>query len=251
MALFDSTGKRMAHRSTLLLSADPGDAFMDAVHVYDPDVRHWHGRLVFNNGVLLIGPVAVTPKIEKQAGLPAGAAVAWYAGAAMQTREDPRPIETKKADGDCLVRGLAVRLGGTTHPAQLQPKRQLMASVYSEQGLEPEQVVEVLRPFGGNLRVEKQKEDTYEISGQDIYFLTSYWSPRRFTALTEPAALGKLRNGQLHHWDLVTGVEASRAARELSLTVGQAALALAGQVDGVVTDVLGFRVSSPEDMLLR
>jgi hypothetical protein len=251
MALFDRTGSRMSGRTTLLLSADPGDALLEAARLYDPELRGWHGRLVFHNGVLLFGPVAVTPKIEQQAGLPSGMAVAWYTDTSTGPSSEMRSKEMKVADGDCLVRGLAVRLGGTTHPAPLQPERQLMASVYSEQGLAPEQVVEVLRPFGGDLKVEKQKEDTYEISGKDIYFLTAYRSPRRFMEQLAPAALGKLRSGQLHHWDLVTGVEASHAAQELCLRVGQAALALAAQVGGVVTDMLGFRVSKPEDMLLR
>jgi len=241
----------MSGSTTLLLSADPGNSLLDAARLYDPDVRSWHGRLVFHNGVLLFGPVTVTPKSEQQAGLPAGAAVAWYTRVAMQTRRDERPAEAKLADGDRLVRGLALRLGGTTRPESLQPQLQLMASVYSEQGLEPDQVVSVLRPFGGDLRIEDQEKDTYNVSGKEIYFFTAYWSPQRFLAMFEPAALGKLRSRRPHHWDLVTGVKASQAASELCLCVGEAALALASRVDGIVTDVLGFRVTKPGDMLLR
>jgi hypothetical protein len=251
MGLFSRTASRMSGSTTLLLPADPGDALLDAARLYDPDVRHWHDRLVFHNGVLLFGPVTVTPRIEQQAGLPAGTAVAWYARAAMPTSRDSRRADAKLADGDRLARGLAVRLGCATRPGSLQPQLQLMASVYSEQALEPAQVVDVLRPFGGDLRIENQEKDTYNVSGKDIHFFTTYWSPQRFLAMFEPAALGKLRSGRPHHWDLVTGVKASHAARELCLRVGEAALALASQVDGLVTDVLGFRVSKPEDMLLR
>jgi hypothetical protein len=251
MGLFHQTGNRMFGRTTLLLSADPGDTLLDAVRLYDPEFRRWPDRLIFHNRVLLYGPVTMTPKIERQAVLPAGAAVAWYTGAAGgDKREDPRPREAKLADGDCLVRGLAVRLSGTTHPAALQPKLQLMASVYSEQDLRPRQVVEVLRPLGGDLRLEDLENDTYNIGGDGIYFFTSYRAPERFLRMFAPAALGKLRSGRLHHWDIMTGVQASQAARELCLRIGEAALALAGQVDGVVTDVLGFRVTSAEDLLL-
>jgi hypothetical protein len=251
MALFNRTASTMVGRTTLLLPTDPGEALLDAVRLYDTDVRRWHGRLVFSNGVLLHGPVAVTPKVEQQAGLPPGMAVAWWAGTAVQNIEDRRPVEAKLADGECLVRGLAVRLSGITHPAHLQPKLALLASVYSEQGLAPEQVAGVLQPFAGNLEVEDKNENGYNLSGKDIYFYTVYTQPRLFAGNMEPAALGKLRSAKLHQWMLLTGVEAAHAPRELCLKVGAAALALASQVGGVVTDVLGFRVSHPEDMLLR
>lgn len=251
MGLFSRTAGAMVGHTTLLLTADLGDALLEAARLYDPEVRRWHGRLIFSNGVLLHGPVAITPKVEQQAGLPPGMAVAWWAGTAVQNVRERRPVEAKLADGDCLVRGLAVRVGGVTHPAHLQPKLALLASVYSEQGLAPERVADVLRPFAGDLEVEDKNENGYNLSGKHIYFYTVYTSPRLFVESVESAALGKLRSGKLHHWDLLTAVEATHAARELCLKVGEAALALAGQVGGVVVDVLGFRVNNPEDMLLR
>jgi hypothetical protein len=60
MGLFDRSASKLSGRTTLLLTADPGDALLDAARLYDPEVRRWHGRLVFRNGVLLFGPVAVT-----------------------------------------------------------------------------------------------------------------------------------------------------------------------------------------------
>ena len=38
-------------------------------------LRHWRGRLVFSNGVLLFGPVTVTAELTREAGLPAGVRV--------------------------------------------------------------------------------------------------------------------------------------------------------------------------------
>jgi hypothetical protein len=55
----------------------------------------------------------------------------------------------------------------------------------------------------------------------------------------------------MHHWYLIPVVQASQATREQCLLLGQAALALAGPVGGVVTDMLGFGVRQPEDMLLH
>jgi hypothetical protein len=253
MAFFGRTAGKMSGQTTLLLPADPGDKLFDAARLYDPEMSHWHDRLVFYNGVLLFGPVRVTPKIEQQAGLPAGMAVAWYTGAAGGPSSEGRSHEDKLADGERLVRGLAVRLGGTTHPAPLQPRLSLRASVYSEQGLTPEQVVEVLQPLGGGPRVEERDELTYAIR-KGTHFDVAYLSPQAFVGTTAPAALGKLRSGRRHHlhnWELLTAVQASRADRELCLTIGEAALALAGRVDGVVLDQLGFRVNTAEDMLLR
>ncbi len=64
MPLFDRSGRaagKLAAGPALLLAADPGDALIETARLYDPQLRAWHGRLVFGNGVLLFGPVTVTP----------------------------------------------------------------------------------------------------------------------------------------------------------------------------------------------
>ena len=92
----------------------------------------------------------------------------------------------------------------------------LAASVYSERPLDPDEVVRVLRPYAGSdVGVEDAKEDTYAISGQHAVFYTAYWSPRLYTATLEPPALGAMRKGPLHHWDLNTGIHSGAARPEL------------------------------------
>ena len=250
MSLFDRSASKLSGQTTLLLTADPGNALIDAARQYDPEVRHWHGRLVFRNGVLLFGPVALTPKVEQQAGLPAGFTVAWYTGAAIQRHGQERTHTAKHDDGDRLVRGLA-GLGGTTHPASLQPELALLASVYSEQGLSVEQVIEALRPYGGELRTEDEKPDSYGLTGKEAPFYVGYFGPRLYLEREAPAAVGAMRSTPLHHWDINTGIRASKAASELTLKVGEAALALAGRAGGVALDMLGFRISSTQDLLPR
>ena len=49
MKLFDHSADRLADRTALLLTADPGDGLLDAARRYDPQVRRWAGRLVFSN----------------------------------------------------------------------------------------------------------------------------------------------------------------------------------------------------------
>jgi hypothetical protein len=251
MSLFDRSASKLSGKTTLLLTADPGNALLDAARLYDAEVRHWHGRLVFRNGVLLFGPVTLTPKIEQQAGLPAGFALAWYTGAAIQRHSEERTHMAKQEDGDRLVRGLADRLGGTTYPAHLQPELALLASVYSEQGLSAEQVIEALQPYGGELRAEDEKPDSYGMTGQDAPFYVAYFGPRLYLEREAPPAVGAMRSTPLHHWDINTGVRASKAASELSLKVGEAALALASRSGGVALDMLGFRISSAQELLPR
>jgi hypothetical protein len=251
MGLFDRSASKLSSRTTLLLTADPGPALLDAARLYDPEVREWHGRLVFRNGVLLFGPVAVTPKLEQQAGLPAGMAVAWYTGSAIQPTKEERSHTAKVDDGDRLVTGLAERLGGTVQYAGPDPSPALLASVYSQQALAVEQVIEVLRPYGGDLKAEDEDEYSYGLTGKSAPFYVAYWSPRIYQERSAPPAVGAIRPGPLHHWDLNTGVHAKRAARKLSLTVGEAALALARQSGGVALDMLEFPLNDPEDLLPR
>jgi hypothetical protein len=245
------TAGRLSSRTKLLLAADPGPALLDAARQYDPAVREWHGRLVFRNGVLLFGPVQITPKLEQEAGLPAGTAVAWYTGSALQPTKEERPHDSKVDDGDNLVRGLAERLGATVRYAGPDPTPALLASVYSQPGLAVERVIEVLRPYGGDLKAEDSDEISYGLTGKSAPFYVGYFGPRIYTERDAPPALGSIRPGPLHHWDINTGVNAKRAAHKLCLTVGEAALALARESGGVALDMLGFPLTRPEDLLPR
>lgn len=251
MGLFNRSAARLADRTALLFAADPGPALLDAARLYDPEMRRWHDRLIFSNGVLLFGPIEVTPKIEQRAGLPGGMAVAWYADAAGQSTSQKRTHEAKVDDGERLVRGLADRLGGVTRPATLQPDLALLASVYSEEAPDVEQVIGVLQPYAGELKAEDQTDDSYALSGKNIYFYTAYWAPRLYIEREAPAALGSARSRPQHHWDLHAGVRASHAAPGLCSKVGAAALALASQTGGIALDMLGFLLSSADDLVPR
>src|SRR5271170_514853 len=102
MRIFDRSASKLAAGPTLLLPADPGPALLDAARRYDPGVRRsalLH-RLIFSNGVLLLGPVPVTPRLAQEAGLPGGTAVAWYALTALQGHRERRAHDTKADDGE-------------------------------------------------------------------------------------------------------------------------------------------------------
>ena len=128
-------------------------------------------------------------------------------------------------------------------------RQALAASVYSERPLDPDEVVRVLRPYAGSdAGVEDAKEDTYAISGKHAVFYTAYWSPRLYTAALEPPALGAMRKGPLHHWDLNTGIHPGAAHQELRQKVASGALALAMAAGGMAVDMCGFRFEAPEEL---
>jgi hypothetical protein len=64
----------------------------------------------------------------------------------------------------------------------------------------------VLRPYGGDFRVEDETADSYGLTGEAIYFYVAYWSPRLYREKDAPPATGAMRSGPLHHWDLNTGI---------------------------------------------
>src|SRR5260370_1878544 len=95
MGLFDRTATYLAKGPTLLFPADPVDPLTDLLKLYDPSVRVRGDRLVFANGVLLYGPIDITQELAVQARLPAGMAVAYHAGVAIQSHPERRPGEAK------------------------------------------------------------------------------------------------------------------------------------------------------------
>jgi hypothetical protein len=252
MGLFNRPADKLRDRTTLLLPAVPGSALSDAARLYDPNVHSWHDRLVFRNGVLLFGPVPVTPKLEQQAELPPGMAVAYYTGIALQSHRGQRTDEEKQTDGDRLVQGLADRLGGTVKYAGPPPDPQLNPSVWSDQALSADQVIEVVQPYDeGHLEIQDQTENAYSVYGVGGYIGLTYWSPLLNIERDAPPALGALRSRPLHHWDLNLDRSRKVVARHLAIQVGQAALALASRCGGIAIDEYGFPINSPEDLLPR
>ena len=257
MALFDRTAKHLARGPAVLFAGDPADAMAGAVLRYDPVAGVQSDGFVFRNQVQLHGPVAVTPDVARQAGLPAGLATGYYATIAESGTSRSRPDSLKWQDAERLIRGLAARLGGTVHDEQPPMDLWLRAVVYSVQSpLPAEQVIGVLQPYvhSGELVVEKDTnvpDAYYLITEQESLFFVSYWPPRvsRSKLALPPPALGDLSDKQPCRWDLRTRFPVATATRDACLLVGEAALALAGRTDGTVIDTYGFPVDRPEDML--
>ena len=257
MAPSGRMAKRLAAGPTLLLAAEVSDEIADALVAYDPALRVRSDRFAFGNGVLLHGPVEVTAELAAKAGLPADAASAYYADIIETGTRGSRPDHAKWQDAERLVRGLAARLGGTVHSQRPDMSLNLSASVYTAQPLPAEQVISVLQPYTDDALFTDEDQDVpgayFLVSEQEPRFLTVFWPPRlsRSALAPPPLALGDLRDQEPARWELRSKFPAATADRAIRLTVGEAALALAHRVDGVVIDPYGFPVTRPEDLLPR
>lgn len=258
MGLFHSTAKLLASRPAVLFPADPADTMADALTSYDPDLRVRSDRFVLGNGVLLYGPVEITPELAGKAGLPGGMTAAYYASIAVQGKAERRPDDDKWQDAGRLIRGLAARLGGTVHDGRPPMELTLDASVYSEQQLPVEEVAAVLRPFADGKNLEPgplEAHGAYALRPVEgsVLFLTMYFPPSMagMKLSPPPPAVGELRRRKPSQWQLHTSVPVLDATPEVCQTVGGAALALAQRTAGVVVDTYGFPVTRTEDLLPR
>jgi hypothetical protein len=228
---------------TLLLSADPGpDRLLAAVRLYNPKARAKTDEIIVYGHIVLHGPVAVTPDLTRHAGLPDGMAAAYYAG--VMDQKDA----TQRNESGKLVRGLAVRLGGTVHPADLVSNLRLLLSVYAENDLPAEQIVSLLRPWAAGLAVRDPNDNGYVLACHGAAFFVSYFAPDLFGTVDEPRALGEPGQRKLHHWDLIGYGTAVEAPAETVERIGEAALALARAVSGVAIDMHGFQFSRAQEL---
>jgi hypothetical protein len=255
MALFDHTAERLAGGPTLALTAERGDEVTGLLHRYDPAVQARGDHFVFGNGVLLHGPVQVTAKLAAQAGLPEGTITAYRASILPPAKRHHRPEDRTRRDAQRLIRGLAVRLGGTVHGSRPSQVINLRAAVYAPQPLPPEEVISVLQPYASGTLFAEDNPDmpgSYSLlTNESPRFLTIYWPPRLARNPIEPpaAAIGALRDQEPCRWELSNRHPANEASADLCLDVGRAAFDLARHTSGAVIDSYGFPIDQPEDLL--
>lgn len=253
MGLFDSTAKRLAEGPTVVPDADPDEL----LRRFSPAAYRKGDRLVLGNGVLLYGPVDVTPELAAKTGVAAGRAYYTRPGTMLKNAE--RPTELKELDGEWLVRGLAARLGGQSHSHRPWAPARLELSVFASEPVPADQVIAVLQPYAGDedgrqLTVEPDDDvaDAYFlISEREPKFITAFWPGRlaRSRPKPPPLALGELREREPCRWILITTADMATASPEVCRFVGEAALSLAAAVHGVVIDPFGFPIGTPEDVL--
>jgi hypothetical protein len=260
MGLFDRTTKHLANGPTLLLPAD-ATADLDALlKAYAPDSWVRSDYLVLGNGVLLLGPVEVTPDLAEKARLPVDSGVAYYTDTGVMKKREERSEDKKRLDGERLVRGLAARLHAAKHSKQPWAEASLDLSIWAEQPVHPDPVMNVLQPFVG---VEDDQQ-LFVRAHEDVpggYFLFSERDPAFVTMFLPnemshpklfppPPAVGPLRTKEPCQWQLLsTHADVADADAETRTRLSTVALALADAVHGVVTDMFGFPINRPEDLV--
>jgi hypothetical protein len=250
MALSGRTAKRLAAGPTLLLTAEVSDEIADALVAYDLALRVRSDRFAFGNGVLLHGPVEVTAELAAKAGLPASTASAYYGDIIETGTRGSRPDQAKWQDAERLVRGLAARPGGTVHGQRPAMSLNLSASVYTAQPLPAEQVISVLQPYTDGALFADEDQDV-----PGAYFLVSEQEPGSSPSSVRRGCPGRPWSRARWPWGTCAiknhpGGSCEASSRPPRPTgpsgrVGEAALALAHRVDGVVIDPYGFPSPAP------
>jgi hypothetical protein len=239
----------------LLFASDPGSEMLHVLRLYDPGVTATRNRFVFANGVLLYGPIAVTPDIAQKAGLAEGTAIAYRAAVALQSKRHRRPATAKWTDAYGLLHGLAARLHGEIDDSRPAIETKLGVDVYSETQLAVDDLTKLLEPFLGErptpIQDDDMPTDSYIlVTEQSPLFLVSYYPPRlaRAPSNRAPAAIGDLRDREPHHWSFTTTFTLPAVDRDTCLTLGQAAIDLSGAVRGVAVDMWGFPIDRPAEL---
>ncbi|HEX5114096.1 MAG TPA: hypothetical protein VFW65_02750 [Pseudonocardiaceae bacterium] len=249
------TAKRLAEGPTLLIGPDQTEQLTTLLAGYAPGARRHGNRMIMGNGVLLYGPVDVPADTAADAGLPPGLPVAYYAGNAAESKRQRRLEVVKALSGEGLVRGLAARLPAARYSIRPWSDLALSLSVHAARPAPTEQVTAALQPFHGGELVAHPQEDTpdaYLVYSEDEpRFVAAFWPSRLANSMVDPppVALGPLHDRQPCRWELRVPLNAATADAETRVLLGSAALALARAVDGVVTDMFGFPITSPEDVL--
>ena len=212
---------------------------------------------MFGNGVLLYGPIQVTSKRAARAGLPEGTVTAYRASILPPAKRHNRPEDRTRRDAQRLIRGLAVRLGGTVHGSRPSDVINLRAAVYAPRPVPPGEVISVLQPYASGTLFAEDNPDLPEsyflLTEESPRFWVIYWPPRLARNLVEPpaAGIGALRDQEPCRWELSNSHPADQASAALCLDVGRAAFDLARHTSGAIIDSYGFPIDQPEDLLPR
>lgn len=289
MALFRSREAKLQRALTkdvrlLLPTAPDPDQLLAAARLFSPDARLISGsRLAADEAqhVILLPATAVDQAAAAAAGLPAGITAAYFVHIDADVALPGRPgdaltdryqamkrekISAAHALAYCFINGLATRFGGAAYPVPKAADDPLHADVYT--ALEPDQpelAALVARHLPGLAPAETEwsRRGVVTLRADDARFEVEYWPSEVVRVpLTEHAADGAdpfsvvteiiKPSGRGLHAITVRAAEPARGADpELARALGQAALGLAGDTDGVCIDVFGFRVLRPDDLIIR
>jgi hypothetical protein len=289
MGLFRSRRAKLERALTknmrLLLPAAPEtDRMLAAARLFNPEAQQVGANRIAADAEqhVILGPAfEIDQDLRRTAELPPDITVAYFVNLAPPVRLPARPNEAlteryqtmkrdvvaaTRAEATCFINGLATRFGGIAYPVPEQADEPLHADVYTAQEPdEAELAALVARYVPGLVPVptEWSGRGVVTLRADGGRFDVEYWPPAvvqvpltdRATDGSDPFAVVtdviKPSGRGLHALIVRAAQPAHGAGPDLARALGQAALGLAGDTDGVCMDLFGFRVLRPDDLIIR
>jgi len=289
MGLFRSRRARLQRALTrdmrLLLPAAPGtDQMLAAARLFNPAATRIDGDRIAADAqqrVILGAGFEIDQDLRRAAQLPPDITVGYFVHIAPPVPLPARPNEaltdkyqamkrdvvaTTRAQAKCLINGLATRFAGTAYPVPEQADQPLHADVYTAREPDAEELAAlVARHVPGLVPVQTEwsGRGVVTLRGEGSRFDVEYWPPPVVQVpLTDDATDGSdpftvvtdviKPSGRGLHALIVRAAQPARGAGpDLARALGQVALGLAADTDGVCMDLFGFRVLRPDDLVIR
>jgi hypothetical protein len=289
MVLFRSRRARLQRALTrdmrLLLPAAPDtDRMLAAVRLFNPAAKQTGGNRIAADAEqhVILGPaVEIDPDLRRAAQLPPDITVAYFVSIAPPVPLPARPnealtdryqamkrdvVRATRAQATCLINGLATRFAGTAYPVPEQADQPLHADVYTAWEPEGEELAALVSRYVPGLvpvQTEWSGRGVVTLRADSGVFEVEYWPPPVVQVpLTDRAADGTdpftvvtqviKPSGRGLHALIVRAAQPARGAGpDLARALGQTALGLAAETDGVCMDLFGFRVLRPDDLIIR
>lgn len=275
MPLFRSRDETMLRNLTkgvrLTLPGDPGpDRMLDACRQYRPTAKP-HKRnpgTIFADGghFCLHSPVAISPEIAAQAGLPADITCAFFTdwdGAEFSLKQKDRRVVSRQyvRQSGYLLGGLAARFGGLWAPHPEELTQPLQVYVYTVAGLDAAGLLDMASRYAPGLAAQPPRSDNViSLHGDGVPSWVQYWPPYpaavpKSTLVLGPGVPEVLDPSWADDDTAVITVRAEQAAGEagpeVARAVGSVGLGLAAETGGVCLDMFGFKVRDPADLIIR
>jgi hypothetical protein len=244
----------------LLLPEDPGrDQIVETARLFNPHARLALGRIEVDpaRDIHIVGPDAIDASIAAEAQTPAGMTVAYFAQYTARDVSERRFPDAKRKRGYkamMLMYGMAVRLGGIAWPEPDEVREPLCVHVFTPQAIQPRSLDALLaRSPAGLLPVANPCDSIGAGSWRsgNAQFEAEFRPPGIQTTRAPTSVPDLGRRSQLSALTVRISEPAYRTDPAAARIAGEVALSAASATGGVCTDLFGFRVLRPEDLIIR
>jgi hypothetical protein len=245
----------------LLLPEDPGrDQIVEVARLFNPHARVALGRIEVDpqREIHIVGPDPIDASIAAEAQTPPGMTVAYFAqytAGDLSERRFPGAKRKRGYQAMMLMYGMAVRLGGRAWPEPDEVREPLCVHVFTPQTIQPQSLDELLaRSPAGLLPI----ADPWDSIGARSWrsgnsHFEAKFRPPGVQTTDPPPSLGELsfHSAELSALTVRVCQPAYSVDYATAYAAGETALAAASAVSGIATDLFGFRLLQPDDMVFR